>query len=178
VPEVIEKFSETCEFDELEQPERFYPVVVEVTRTYVVWQSGEDYADAVRIAKNDPELYEAFDKNTAQGGGWEVRDKPYPWEYEPDYPEQVGPRSRCPECLSVSPYIGYQTHERTCPEYQHRAHVITHVGGPNAGKSRGECNCQTLDTTLETFPWRPTREEALADVDRHAVGKKIEVRRG
>ena len=172
----VEKFSETVEFEELEQPIRRWPVVVEVVTTYVIWTEGDTYQEAIDDCKRDGCLYERFDKTEAQGGGWEVVENPSPWQYEPDYPPYHGPMTRCAECEQVAHDTHYQSHKGTCSSFLHYPDRRPRKGwGENEGKFRGGCNCGISDREREAliFPWRDAPEEAEADVAAHLVGKQV-----
>lgn len=72
-----ELFSETCEFDRLADPERFYPVAIQVTETYIVWVDADSPQEAASSIKDSPEEWLEGERPVEA----EVSDvtEPYPW---------------------------------------------------------------------------------------------------
>lgn len=53
--DVIELYSDTCDFDELAEPDREYPVLVKVTTTHVLWVMADSPAEAEQQLAGDYE---------------------------------------------------------------------------------------------------------------------------
>lgn len=168
-----ERFSDTCEFDALTPAALEWPVAVEVTTTYVVWQEGDTYAEAVENAQHDGDIYEDFCSEAVIDSGWSVIEKPSPWQVREEYPPDFGPLTRCDECGQIAYSVHVQSHNGTCSQYIHRAYVVSYVGGPTKGRHRADCSCSAGDTMA--FSWRLTRDEAEADLAVHLAGRRWQV---
>lgn len=163
----VERFSDTVDFEDLEQPVRLWPVVVETTTTYVIWEEGETHQEAIDACKRDGALYEAFTPDAVNGSGWEVLDAPSPWQYEPEYAVFIGPRPQCPDCLRLGE-VGYQGHEYACPQYVHTIEVRENTRA-GEGEPRWRANCWCA---LDKFEWRMTEAEAEVDMQEHVAGRQ------
>lgn len=63
-----ELYSDTHDFDELDEPDREYPILVTVSTTHVVWIEADSPAAAERCANDDGHIYEDLNSQNSAGG--------------------------------------------------------------------------------------------------------------
>jgi hypothetical protein len=68
--------AEPFDVDVLDEPDTSYPVIVSVTKEYVVWVEAVSIADAVRRVRNDPEWYERIKDGENLATFWEEIRRP------------------------------------------------------------------------------------------------------
>lgn len=159
---------EPLELD-LPEPEKSWPVVVEVTTRYVVWAEGESAKSAADYLARDG--YEELGELTkhAEADLYNVETRPAE-DYEVSNYPAAGPPQTCTECGDVAHgSLRPPLHLPACSLYVHRVRIVERRYGETGW--RFTCWCPTLDPVA----WRDTREAAEADLAAHVAGKLHEV---
>lgn len=95
-----------------------YPVMVQVTQTYVLWLEGESSEQAARRLNEDSEWYEQIEGEQPVDHSFEA-EAPESWDRYHVYPQRIGPARGCQTCQSPQPWDDppgtWVHHTSSCP---------------------------------------------------------------
>lgn len=153
------RYSDTCEFDDLDEPARSWPVVVETVQRHVVWVEADSPAEAARHITDDPTDYLKYDPENALGGDWSVRE-PDRWEVRDIYADgwygdtlgqQHGPVRACTECGDVAHQVEREPdHRADCSQHEH-SWSLDYIA--TRGEWKAFCYCSLRDGS--SWPDKP-----------------------